>query len=70
MPDDFVFIDEIHKTTTGKFSEKDLREQFADYKLPQRGPEGGSLAVVYRPAPASLSLQSSALRVGCGVRIG
>lgn len=34
LPDDVVFIDEIPKTSVGKFSKKDLRERFADYKLP------------------------------------
>ena len=34
MPDDVVFIDEVPKTSTGKFSKKDLRDRFADYKLP------------------------------------
>jgi fatty-acyl-CoA synthase len=37
LPDDYVFIDEIPKTTTGKFSKKDLRERFANYKLPTEG---------------------------------
>jgi fatty-acyl-CoA synthase len=30
LPDDFVFIDEVPKTATGKFSKKDLREKYAD----------------------------------------
>ena len=34
LPDDVVFIDEIPKTSVGKFSKKDLRERFADYELP------------------------------------
>jgi fatty-acyl-CoA synthase len=34
MPDDVVFIDEVPKTSTGKFSKKDLRQRFADYELP------------------------------------
>jgi fatty-acyl-CoA synthase len=29
-----VFIDEVPKTSVGKFSKKTLRERFADYKLP------------------------------------
>jgi len=29
-----VFIDEIPKTSVGKFSKKDLRDRFADYVLP------------------------------------
>ncbi len=34
VPDDVVFIDEVPKTSVGKFSKKDLRERFADYELP------------------------------------
>ncbi|HXH58017.1 long-chain fatty acid--CoA ligase [Iamia sp.] len=34
MPDDVVFVDEIPKTSVGKFSKKDLRVQFKDYELP------------------------------------
>ena len=34
IPDDVVFIDEVPKTSVGKFSKKDLRERFADYELP------------------------------------
>jgi fatty-acyl-CoA synthase len=34
LPDDVVFIDEVPKTSVGKFSKKDLRERFQDYKLP------------------------------------
>ncbi len=34
MPDDVVFIDEVPKTSTGKFSKKDLRSRFADHQLP------------------------------------
>ena len=34
LPDDVVFIDEVPKTSVGKFSKKTLREQFADYTLP------------------------------------
>ena len=33
-PDDVVFIDEVPKTSVGKFSKKDLREQFKDYVIP------------------------------------
>jgi fatty-acyl-CoA synthase len=35
LPDDVVFIDEVPKTSVGKFSKKDLRARFADYKLPE-----------------------------------
>ena len=34
LPDDVVFIDEVPKTSVGKFSKKALREQFAGYVLP------------------------------------
>ena len=34
LPDDVVFIPEVPKTSVGKFSKKTLREEFADYKLP------------------------------------
>jgi fatty-acyl-CoA synthase len=35
MPDDVVFIDEVPKTSVGKFSKKTLRDKFADYTLPE-----------------------------------
>jgi fatty-acyl-CoA synthase len=35
VPDDVVFIDEVPKTSVGKFSKKDLRSRFADYQLPE-----------------------------------
>lgn len=34
LPDDVVFVDVIPKTSVGKFSKRDLREQFAGYVLP------------------------------------
>ena len=34
VPDAVVFIDEIPKTSVGKFSKKTLRDRFADYRLP------------------------------------
>jgi fatty-acyl-CoA synthase len=34
VPDDVVFIDEVPKTSVGKFSKKTLRDQFSDYVLP------------------------------------
>jgi fatty-acyl-CoA synthase len=34
LPDDIAFIDEVPKTSVGKFSKKTLRERFSDYKLP------------------------------------
>jgi fatty-acyl-CoA synthase len=33
LPDDIVFIEEVPKTATGKFSKKDLREQYSDVSL-------------------------------------
>ena len=33
LPDDVVFIDEVPKTSVGKFSKKSLREKFAGYKF-------------------------------------
>ncbi len=36
MPDDVEFIDEIPKTSVGKFSKRTLRERFADYRLPEQ----------------------------------
>lgn len=34
LPDDVVFVDEIPKTSVGKFAKKDLRDRFTDYRLP------------------------------------
>jgi fatty-acyl-CoA synthase len=34
LPDDVIFIDEVPKTSVGKFSKKDLRDKFAGYELP------------------------------------
>lgn len=34
LPDDVVFIEEVPKTSVGKFSKKDLRDRFADHVLP------------------------------------
>ena len=34
LPDDVVFIEEVPKTSVGKFSKRDLRERFADHVLP------------------------------------
>jgi fatty-acyl-CoA synthase len=33
VPDDVVFIDEVPKTSVGKFSKKDLRTRFVDHQL-------------------------------------
>jgi fatty-acyl-CoA synthase len=37
VPDDVVFIDEVPKTSVGKFSKKTLRDKFAGYVLPTAG---------------------------------
>jgi fatty-acyl-CoA synthase len=37
LPDDVQFIDEVPKTSVGKFSKKTLRERFAGHKLPTEG---------------------------------
>ncbi|MFM8388877.1 MAG: AMP-binding enzyme, partial [Actinomycetota bacterium] len=34
VPERVVFIDEVPKTSVGKFSKKTLRDRFADYVLP------------------------------------
>ncbi|WP_327540316.1 long-chain fatty acid--CoA ligase [Jatrophihabitans sp.] len=34
VPDDVVFIDEVPKTSVGKFSKKTLRDKFSEYELP------------------------------------
>jgi fatty-acyl-CoA synthase len=34
LPDDIVFIDEVPKTSVGKFSKKTLRDRFAAHELP------------------------------------
>ncbi len=34
LPDDVIFIDEVPKTSVGKFSKKTLRDRFADLVLP------------------------------------
>jgi fatty-acyl-CoA synthase len=40
VPDGCVFIEEIPKTSVGKFSKRTLRDRFADYQLPVRAAEG------------------------------
>ena len=35
LPDAVEFIDEVPKTSVGKFSKKDLRARFAEYELPE-----------------------------------
>ena len=35
LPDAVEFIDEVPKTSVGKFSKRTLRERFAGYKLPE-----------------------------------
>ena len=34
MPDDVVFIDELPRTSVGKFSKRELRDRFSDHRLP------------------------------------
>jgi fatty-acyl-CoA synthase len=34
LPDDVIFIDEVPKTSVGKFSKKTLRDKYADHLLP------------------------------------
>jgi fatty-acyl-CoA synthase len=34
LPDDVAFVEEIPKTSVGKFSKKDLRDKFQGYELP------------------------------------
>jgi fatty-acyl-CoA synthase len=34
LPEDVVFIDEVPKTSVGKFSKKTLRDEFANYEFP------------------------------------
>jgi len=36
LPDDVVFLEEIPKTSVGKFDKKVLREDFKGYRLPER----------------------------------
>jgi fatty-acyl-CoA synthase len=38
LPDDVVIIDEVPKTSVGKFSKKTLRDRFADHQLPTASP--------------------------------
>jgi len=38
IPDEFVFIDQVPKTSVGKFDKKVLRKQLAEGKLPGRTP--------------------------------
>jgi fatty-acyl-CoA synthase len=34
LPDDVIFVDSIPKTSVGKFSKRELRDQFKDYSFP------------------------------------
>jgi fatty-acyl-CoA synthase len=34
LPDEVEFIEEIPKTATGKFAKKELRDRYADRKVP------------------------------------
>jgi fatty-acyl-CoA synthase len=40
LPDAVEFIDEVPKTSVGKFSKRSLRERFADYRLPENAGAG------------------------------
>jgi fatty-acyl-CoA synthase len=39
LPDDVVFIEEVPKTSVGKFDKKALRERFKGHVLPSRSPD-------------------------------
>ena len=34
LPDDIIYIDEVPKTSTGKFNKKLIRQQYKAYRLP------------------------------------
>ncbi len=36
LPDDILFVDEIPKTSVGKFSKKDIRDKYKDYYMQER----------------------------------
>ena len=40
LPDDVVFIEQVPKTSVGKFDKKALRERFRDHELPPAASEG------------------------------
>ena len=40
LPDAVEFIDEVPKTSVGKFSKRTLRDKFAGYELPEVDPAG------------------------------
>jgi fatty-acyl-CoA synthase len=48
LPEDLVFIDEVPKTTVGKFDKKVLRERFKDHFLASPPPERGAPRVTER----------------------
>jgi fatty-acyl-CoA synthase len=41
LPDDVVFIDQVPKTSVGKFDKKVLRDRFRDHALPDTAPHAG-----------------------------
>ncbi len=41
LPDEVVFVDEIPKTSVGKFSKKDIRSEYKDYYLRKEGDQNG-----------------------------
>jgi acyl-CoA synthetase (AMP-forming)/AMP-acid ligase II len=40
LPDDVVFIDQVPKTSVGKFDKKVLRDRFRDHVLPDKSHAG------------------------------
>ncbi len=53
LPDAVEFVDDIPHTATGKISKKDLRDRFADYKLPdaqEQAPEPAMAEAAPMPA--------------------
>ena len=42
LPDDVVFVDEVPKTSVGKFSKKTLRDRFTDHAMPAPGATSAS----------------------------
>ena len=40
LPDDVVVVDQLPHTATGKILKSALRKQYADYRLPETGPNG------------------------------
>jgi fatty-acyl-CoA synthase len=53
LPDAVEFIDEVPKTSVGKFSKKTLREKFAGYRLPDAAGTGDAQAVPDEVSPSA-----------------